>query len=66
VIARATLADERVVVGTVATIAALVSEARIEGPALLVVGEVVDRRVESPAAHDDLGATTTRMRGLAG
>jgi uroporphyrin-III C-methyltransferase len=66
VIARATLPDERIVVGTIATVAALVAEARIEGPALLVVGEVVGRRVESPAAHDDVGATLARLRGLAG
>jgi uroporphyrin-III C-methyltransferase/precorrin-2 dehydrogenase/sirohydrochlorin ferrochelatase len=49
VISRATLPDERVVIGTVSTIAPLVVAASIEGPALLVVGEVVDRRVVSPA-----------------
>lgn len=48
VVSRATLPDERVVVGTLADIAARVREACLEAPALLVVGEVVARRVESP------------------
>jgi uroporphyrin-III C-methyltransferase len=49
VIARATLPDQRVVTGTIETIARLAREAAIEAPALLVVGEVVARAVESPA-----------------
>jgi uroporphyrin-III C-methyltransferase/precorrin-2 dehydrogenase/sirohydrochlorin ferrochelatase len=49
VISRATLPDERVVIGTLSTIASVVAEARVEAPALLVVGEVVSRRVVSPA-----------------
>jgi uroporphyrin-III C-methyltransferase len=48
VVSRATLPDERVVIGTLADIAALVRDARLDPPALLVVGEVVGRRVESP------------------
>ena len=48
VVSRATLPDERVVAGTLADIAARVREAGLLAPALLVVGEVVKRRVESP------------------
>jgi siroheme synthase len=43
---RATLPDERLVVATLANIAARVKEARLEAPALLIVGEVVARRIE--------------------
>jgi uroporphyrin-III C-methyltransferase len=46
-VSKATTADERAVVGTLATIANLVEETRVEGPALLIVGDVVDRRVVS-------------------
>jgi uroporphyrin-III C-methyltransferase len=53
VVSKATLPDARVVVGTIANIAALVRQAKLEAPALLVVGEVVARRVESPAARED-------------
>jgi uroporphyrin-III C-methyltransferase/precorrin-2 dehydrogenase/sirohydrochlorin ferrochelatase len=49
VISRATLPDERVIVGTLADIAARAEEAGLEAPALLIVGEVVARRVVSPA-----------------
>jgi len=52
VVSRATLADERVVVGTLADIAARAQEACLEAPALLIVGEVVSRRVVSPAAAE--------------
>ncbi|HEY3220166.1 MAG TPA: siroheme synthase CysG [Gemmatimonadales bacterium] len=41
VIASATLPEQHVVVGTLATIATLAREARLESPATLVVGEVV-------------------------
>jgi uroporphyrin-III C-methyltransferase len=47
VISRATLVGEQVVVGTLANIAALARDAAVEAPALLVVGEVVARRVKS-------------------
>jgi uroporphyrin-III C-methyltransferase len=61
VVSRATLPDERLMVGTLATIAALVREANLEAPALLVVGEVVSRRVESPAlAEDDAPSRAAR------
>jgi siroheme synthase len=55
VIARATRPDQRVVEGTLADLAERVRQARLEAPALLVVGEVVARRVESPAAPDGRG-----------
>jgi uroporphyrin-III C-methyltransferase len=57
VISHATLSDERVVIGTLADIASLARAARLEAPALLVVGEVVARRVVSPAmpARQDTG-----------
>ena len=45
VVSRATLRDERVVVGTLATIAAAVDEAALPTPALVIVGDVVARRV---------------------
>jgi uroporphyrin-III C-methyltransferase len=66
VIARATLPDERVVVGTLADIAARAAAATLEPPALLVVGEVVARRVSSPAAAPETSsATQDRTRMLA-
>jgi uroporphyrin-III C-methyltransferase/precorrin-2 dehydrogenase/sirohydrochlorin ferrochelatase len=51
VVSRATLPDERVVTGTLHDIADRVRAAGLEGPALLIVGEVVGRRV---------GATSSR------
>jgi uroporphyrin-III C-methyltransferase/precorrin-2 dehydrogenase/sirohydrochlorin ferrochelatase len=53
VISRATLPDQRVVVGTVATIAELVAEEGLAQPATLIVGDVVslaDASTESLAA----------------
>jgi uroporphyrin-III C-methyltransferase len=58
VISKATMPDAQLVAGTVATIATLVREAKLEAPALLVVGEVVARRVESIAAAADSGPRT--------
>jgi uroporphyrin-III C-methyltransferase / precorrin-2 dehydrogenase / sirohydrochlorin ferrochelatase len=49
VVSRATLPDERTLVGTLADIAERTRDAGLEPPALLIVGEVVARRVESPA-----------------
>jgi len=60
VISRATLPEERVVVGTLADIAERVRSAGLEPPALLVVGEVVGRRVVSRSAH----AVEPRLYGL--
>jgi len=51
-VSRATLADERVIVGTLGDIAARVRAAGVEGPAILLVGEVVARRVESASAQE--------------
>lgn len=50
VISRATLPDERVVTGTLADIATRTRAANVPAPALLVVGEVVARRVPRPEA----------------
>jgi uroporphyrin-III C-methyltransferase len=50
VISRATLPGARLVIGTLADIGARVREASIEAPAILVVGEVVARRIEPVAA----------------
>jgi uroporphyrin-III C-methyltransferase/precorrin-2 dehydrogenase/sirohydrochlorin ferrochelatase len=47
VVSRATLPDERVVTGTLGDIADKVRAAGLEGPALVIVGEVVARRVLS-------------------
>jgi siroheme synthase len=55
VVSRATLPDERTVTGTLATVAERAAEAALPAPALLLVGEVVALRVESPAAPDLLG-----------
>jgi siroheme synthase len=46
VISRASLPDERFVVGTLADAAERAAAAGLEAPALLVVGEVVARRIE--------------------
>jgi uroporphyrin-III C-methyltransferase len=59
VVSKATLPDARLVIGTIADIAQRAREANLEAPALLIVGEVVARRVESPAAA---AATDSRAR----
>jgi uroporphyrin-III C-methyltransferase len=62
VVSRATLPDARVVTGTIADIAARAEEAHLEAPALLVVGEVVARRVASVApGAADAGASTSKI-----
>jgi uroporphyrin-III C-methyltransferase len=48
IVSRATLPGERVIVGTLADIAERAEASAIEAPALLVVGEVLAHRVESP------------------
>lgn len=50
VISRATLPDERVVTGTLASIADEVAKANLPTPALVVIGDVVDKRVVSTGA----------------
>lgn len=49
VMSRATLPDARIVIGTLGDIAERVRAANLQAPAILVVGEVVGRRVESVA-----------------
>jgi uroporphyrin-III C-methyltransferase/precorrin-2 dehydrogenase/sirohydrochlorin ferrochelatase len=49
VVSHATRPDQKVVVGTLADIASKVREASLEAPALLLIGEVVARRVVSPS-----------------
>jgi uroporphyrinogen III methyltransferase/synthase len=49
VVSRATHRDERVVRGTLSTIAESVDHAKLQSPALIIVGEVVTRAVMSPA-----------------
>jgi uroporphyrin-III C-methyltransferase len=56
-VSRATLPDQRVVVGTLANVADRVRAARLEAPALLIVGQVVARRVISPAARSEVEPT---------
>ena len=56
VVSRATLPDARVVVGTLADIAEKTAQAQLAPPALLIVGEVVARRVESANAGANAGA----------
>jgi len=51
VISRATLEDQRVVVGTLADVAERARADRLQAPAILVVGEVVARRVTSNAVR---------------
>jgi len=50
-VSRATLGDERIVSGTLADIAVRARAASVEGPAILLVGEVVARRVLSSIAR---------------
>jgi uroporphyrin-III C-methyltransferase len=48
VVSRATWPDERTVVGTLATLGARARDARLEPPAIVIVGDVVAHAVESP------------------
>ena len=52
VVSQATLPGSRLVVGTLADIARRVREANVEAPAILIVGEVVARRIESAVGVD--------------
>ena len=60
VISRATMTGERAVIGTLADIAHRVRDAGQDAPALLVVGEVVARRVESADFPASSAGTTER------
>ncbi len=62
VLSRATLPGSRLVVGTLVSIAARVREANIEAPAILIVGEVVARRIES-ALEPDAEAAASAASG---
>jgi uroporphyrin-III C-methyltransferase len=57
VISRVSLPDARVVTGTLGGLAALVREASLQAPALLIVGEVVAHRTTSPASAVDARAS---------
>jgi uroporphyrin-III C-methyltransferase len=60
VISRVSLPDARVVTGTLGGLAALVREASLQAPALLIVGEVVAHRTTSPASAVDARASAHR------
>jgi uroporphyrin-III C-methyltransferase len=60
VVANGTLPQQRVVAGTLGTIARLVREAALEAPAILVVGEVVRLREILNAAPHPEGRTSLR------
>ena len=49
-VSRATRVDQRVVTGTLGTLAALVAEAALPSPTLIIVGDVVAHAVVSPAS----------------
>jgi siroheme synthase len=53
-------------VGTLATIGSLAREADLPAPALLIVGEVVGRRVESRERTEAAEATISAERSAAG
>jgi uroporphyrin-III C-methyltransferase/precorrin-2 dehydrogenase/sirohydrochlorin ferrochelatase len=55
-IANATLPNQRVVVATLATIAARIAEAELESPATLVIGDVVRYAVATEEVHEPLSA----------
>jgi siroheme synthase len=56
VISRATLPDERFVLGTLADVAERARAEGLEAPALLIVGEVVARRVAPVVAASEAAA----------
>jgi uroporphyrinogen III methyltransferase / synthase len=63
VIASATLADARTIVGTLASIAELAREAGIEAPATLVVGNVVRVRERLAGAGEPASAAAAHLAG---
>jgi uroporphyrin-III C-methyltransferase len=60
VVSRASLPDARVVTGTLGDLGALVREAALEPPAILIVGAVVGRRVTSPMPDEVADPTPSR------
>jgi uroporphyrin-III C-methyltransferase len=64
VLSRATLSGSRLVIATLADIGVRVREANLEAPAILIVGEVVARRVESATgAETEADAIVRGARG---
>jgi uroporphyrin-III C-methyltransferase len=61
VVSHATLPTQREVVADLATIADAVDAAALPAPALVIVGEVVDRRVISVSAPSSANAATLRV-----
>jgi uroporphyrin-III C-methyltransferase len=51
VVSRASMPDARIVTGALGDLGARVREAALQPPALLIVGDVVGRRVTSPGRH---------------
>ena len=66
VISHATLPDERTVLGTLANIAERAREAALPTPALVVIGEVVHKRVASVPAVASLADAEARSGGIRG
>jgi uroporphyrin-III C-methyltransferase len=62
VVSHATLPDERVVSGDLTTIADVVTEAALPTPALVIVGEVVSRRVAPSALSASAAEVSTWIR----
>jgi len=64
VVSHATLPTQREVIADLATIADAVEAAALPAPALVIVGEVVDRRVVSPAIASTKSAGSTDAHAL--
>jgi uroporphyrin-III C-methyltransferase len=62
IVSRATLPDQRVVTATLANLADRVAAEAVEPPALLIVGEVVERRVQSPQSATYVVSATSDAR----
>lgn len=62
VVSRATLPDERVVIGDLSTIADVVAAAELPTPALVIVGDVVARRVVPSAREIARSEPALRLR----
>lgn len=61
IVSRATLPDERTVTGTLVTIAQRVKEAALPAPALIIVGDVVERRVHPSTLAPTDGPSPARV-----
>jgi siroheme synthase len=60
VVSRASLPGSRLVVGTLADVSSRAREAAVDAPALLIVGEVVARRVESATSSEAVARAVRR------